>query len=69
MKGYRHCYPTIAYLLSQSAEDFKKSYPEDTEKMREELIKLRDKGFTAIPCDHSDPKTGECLGHERPEKR
>jgi hypothetical protein len=43
MKGYRHCYPTIAYLLSQSAEDFKKSYPEDTEKMREELIKLRDK--------------------------
>ncbi len=64
--SWRHGYPTIPFLLRLSAKEFKLTYPKNTEAMRRQLVEWRDRGYTYLPiCDHHDPKTGECLGHER----
>lgn len=34
--------------------------------VRAHLLDLKARGFKVVPnCDNCDPKTGECLGHER----
>lgn len=62
--SFKHCYPAIEYLLSLDGKTFQLAYPKDPEGHREKLLELRNKGFKSISCDNSDPKTGECLGHD-----
>lgn len=62
---WRHCYPTINFLLKLSPKEFKLAYPKDTEAQARQLIAWRNEGYTFLPiCDNHDPETGECLGHE-----
>jgi hypothetical protein len=62
---FSHMLFEIDWALQLSAEDFQKTYPKNTEATRARLIEDKKRGLTYIPyCDHTDAKTGECLGHE-----
>ena len=67
-KKWKHCIPTIGYLLSLSPKDFKLCYPKETEINRRALVAMQSEGFTSIPCSNSD-EHGECLGHTEEEAR